>query len=114
MNQEFCAGQAFCGRIRFVDGDFSAYDRLYPVVGKDNGYIEILNVSSVCGKEWKLAMPSNMEIIHYDPPFPKRTFVKLDSFQRVSAGDIGNARLSRHGAVPDSSELEKIIKSIVQ
>lgn len=114
MAQMFCVGQAFCGRIRFVDGEFPKYDRLYLVVGVDNGYIDILNVSSVIGKEWKLAIPSNMEIINYDPPFPQRTFVKLDSLQRVSINSLGNVNFSRHGATLNLSELEKIQTSIIK
>lgn len=113
MSQTFCVGQAFWGRIRFVDGKFPAYDRLYLVVGVYDGYIEILNVSSVDGKEWKLVFPANMEIKNYDPPFPKRTFVKLDSLQKVAVDELGNVRLSRNGAILDEAELREIIKRII-
>lgn len=114
MPRTFLVGQAFYARINFRDMEAPAYDRPYLVVGVDDGYIEILNVSSVVGKEWKLAMPTNLEIINYDPPFPKRTFVKLDSLQRVPISSLGNVSFFRKGAKLDANELAKIMKSIIR
>lgn len=114
MAQTFLVGQAFYARINFLDKEAPAYDRPYLIVGVDDGYIEILNVSSVLGKEWKLAMPTNLEIMNYDPPFPKRTFVKLDSLQRVPISSLGNVSFSRKGARLDAAELAKIIQSIIR
>lgn len=65
MPQSFVAGQAFWGKIRFLDGEFPAYERPYLVVGSEDEYIEILTVSSVVGKEWKLTLPTNREISNY-------------------------------------------------
>ena len=50
MPQPFIVGQAFWGKVRFLDGGFPAYERPYLVVGTDSEYIEILTVSSVAGK----------------------------------------------------------------
>lgn len=47
----FMEGQGVLGRIRFIDGMMPAYDRTYLVVTVEAEYIEILNVSSVKGKE---------------------------------------------------------------
>ena len=54
----FVAGQGVLGRIRFVDGEVPAYDRTYLVVTAEPDYIEVLNVSSIRGKERKLAFPT--------------------------------------------------------
>src|SRR5690606_24199450 len=65
------------------------YKRPFLVIGKDNGYLDLLNVSSVYKKERKLLFPSNKLIdpdLHY-PPFPKSSFVKLDIIYRVKESD---------------------------
>ncbi len=95
MPQSFAAGQAFWGRIPFADDRVPSYERPYLIVGIDGEYIEILTVSSVAGKEWKLTFPTNREIFKYDPPFPKRTFVKLDSLQRVHISALENVRIAK-------------------
>lgn len=114
MSQTFTVGQAFLGRIRFPDGGVPQYDRPYLVVGVEGQYIEILTVSSVAGKEWKLTLPTNKEISNYDPPFPKRSFVKLDSLQRVHVSLLMNVNMSRGGQTLDGKELSEIIDSIIR
>ncbi|MDO4469829.1 MAG: hypothetical protein Q4C84_08300 [Bacillota bacterium] len=114
MPQSFVIGQAFWGKIRFLDGEFPAYERPYLVVGIKGEYIEILTVSSVAGKEWKLTLPTNREISNYDPPFPRRTFVKLDSFQRVHISDLADVRLLKGGMILDKTELSEILKMIIR
>ena len=114
MPQSFIAGQAFWGRIRFPDGEFPAYERPYLVVGADGEYIEILTVSSVVGKEWKLTLPTNKVISKYDPPFPRSTFVKLDSLQRVHISDLASVKLAKGGRMLDATELSEIIKAIIR
>ena len=47
----FIEGQGVLGKIRFVDGEFPAYDRTYLVVRAEADYIEVVNVSSIKGKE---------------------------------------------------------------
>ena len=64
----FVVGQGVLGRIRFVDGDVPAYDRTYLVVTAEPDYIEVLNVSSIRGKERKLAFPTNERLKTYKPP----------------------------------------------
>lgn len=112
MPQSFVIGQAFWGKIRFPDGAFPAYERPYLVVGVSGEYIKILTVSSVVGKEWKLAIPTNIEIINHDPPFPQRSFVKLDSLQEIHKSDLADVRLSRGGKTLNKEELLKIIEKI--
>ncbi len=112
MPRSFAAGQAFWGKIRFPDGDFPAYDRPYLIIGTDGEYIEILTVSSVEGKEWKLSIPTNREIINYYPPFPKNTFVKLDSFQKIHVKDLTGIHMAAGGKTLDEKELSEIIIAV--
>ena len=44
----FQVGQGVLGKIRFVDGEFPAYDRTYLVVTAEQDYIEVLNVAVIC------------------------------------------------------------------
>ncbi len=114
MPSTFVAGQAFWGKVRFPDGEFPQYERPYLIVGVDGEYIEIVTVSSVEGKEWKLTLPTNKEILKYDPPFPKRTFVKLDSFQKVLISDLSGVSMARGGKMLDKDELLEITRSIIR
>lgn len=114
MTQSFVAGQAFWGKIRFPDGKVPAYDRPYLIVGIDGDYVEILTVSSVAGKEWKLTLPTNKEIFNYDPPFPRRTFVKLDSLQKVHITDLSNVIIAKNGKTLNAVELSEIIEAVIR
>ncbi len=114
MPQSFTAGQAFWGKLRFPDGEIPAYERPYLIVGTEGEYIEILTVSSVVGKEWKLTLPTNREIFKYDPPFPRRTFVKLDSLQKVHISDLTGVRIAKSGKTLDAEELAEIIQAIIR
>ncbi len=71
----FIEGQGVLGRIRFLDGEFPAYDRTYLVVTAKENYIEVLNVSSIRGKERKLAFPTNERLRSYSLPFVMPSFV---------------------------------------
>lgn len=114
MSKSFVAGQAIWGKITFPDGEFPEYERPYLVVKEEGEYVELLTVSSVAGKEWKLTLPNNREISNYNPPFPKRSFVKLDSLQRVHISDLTNVRIAANGATLDEKELSEIIQAIIR
>lgn len=79
----FVVGQGILGKIRFKDGAFPAYDRTYLIVTAETNYIEVLNVSSIKGKERKLAFPTNERLRLYNPPFVMPSFVKLDSLTSI-------------------------------
>lgn len=104
----FMEGQGVLGKIRFVDGEFPAYDRTYLVITAKTDYIEVLNVSSVRGKERKLAFPTNEKLISYNPPFVMPSFVKLDSLTRVNSSDWGNLQVLNSGRTLDGTELARI------
>lgn len=104
----FVVGQGVLGRIRFVDGEVPAYDRTYLVITAEPDYIEVLNVSSIRGKERKLAFPTNERLRTYNPPFVMPSFVKLDSLTRVESADWGNLQVLNSGRTLDGNELARI------
>ena len=104
----FIVGQGVLGKIRFVDGEFPAYDRTYLVVTVESDYIEVLNVSSIRGKERKLAFPTNERLRSYNPPFVMPSFVKLDSLTKVKSSDCGNLQVLNSGRTLDATELNRI------
>ncbi|MDD6035744.1 MAG: hypothetical protein PUC30_06090 [Lachnospiraceae bacterium] len=104
----FIEGQGILGKIRFMDGEFPAYDRTYLVVTAKSEYIEVLNVSSIKGKERKLAFPTNEQLRLYNPPFVMPSFVKLDSLTRVESSDWGNLHVLNSGRTLDRTELARI------
>lgn len=104
----FIEGQGVLGKIRFLDGEFPAYDRTYLVVTAKADYIEVLNVSSIRGKERKLAFPTNERLRSYNPPFVMPSFVKLDSLTRVESSDWGNLHVLNSGRTLAGTELARI------
>lgn len=109
----FIEGQGILGRITFRDGTVPAYNRTYLIVLVDTDYIKVLNVSSVHGKEHKLAFPSNEKLKVYRPPFMKPSFVKLDSLTTVPDTEWNNLILLHGGQPLDNSELARI-KNLIQ
>ena len=104
----FIEGQGVLGCIRFKDGEMPKYRRTYLIVSVADEYIEVLNVSSVQGKEHKLAFPTNKRIRKYKPPFIKPSFVKLDSLTKVYKADWQNLSILDNGLPLDLNELEEI------
>ena len=105
---KFVEGHGILGRIRFVDGTMPSYDRTYLIISVTNDYIEVLNVSSIRGKERKLAFPSNERLRSYNPPFVMPSFVKLDSLTRVPKSDWGHLQVLNNGRTLDANELNRI------
>lgn len=110
----FIEGQGILGRVRFKDGQFPAYDRTYLVITVTTDYIEILNVSSIRGKERKLAFSTNKRLKNYNPPFRVPSFVKLDSLTRVYQSDWHNLQILHGGNVLNQAELNAIKSQVIQ
>lgn len=106
----FVEGQGILGKIKFVDGTMPQYARTYLVINVRESYVEILNVSSIKGKERKLAFPTNKRIRMYNPPFLKPSFVKLDSLVRVNKSELVDIVLLNNGRTLDGNELKQIKK----
>lgn len=106
----FEVGQGIKGKIRFKDGTIPEYERVYLVVGVGADYIDVLNLSTIRGKEWKLAFDSNRRIIKYKPPFYKPSFVKLDSLTRVRLDEDAILTILYNGEKLDEEELSAILR----
>lgn len=105
---DFTEGQGIHGKIRFADGKMPEYDRTYLVISVSNQYIEVLNVSSIRGKERKLAFSTNERLRVFSPPFLKPSFVKLDSLTRVPKADWDGIHILNNGRSLDNKELTRI------
>ncbi len=77
------AGTGFILQLPFADNGVVSYKRPYLVIGEENNFLLLLNVSSTKGKEHKLLFDSNEEIVKYKPPFIFKSFVKLDALYKV-------------------------------
>lgn len=104
----FKEGHGILGRIQFKDGVIPHYDRTYLVICVTDGFIEVLNVSSIKGKERKLAFPTNHKLRLYNPPFLMPSFVKLDSLTKVEEKNCNDLQVLNNGRTLDSKELENI------
>jgi len=104
----FLEGQGILGKIPFRDGEIPKYDRTYLIVSVAADYIEVLNVSSIQGKERKLAYSTNERLRVYCPPFLKASFVKLDSLTVVPSSEWSTLKVLNNGRQLDSMELARI------
>ncbi len=104
----FVEGHGILGRIRFKDGEIPKYDRTYLVICVTDDYIEVLNVSSIRGKERKLAFPTNERLRSFNPPFLLPSFVKLDSLTRIYKSDWDDLQILNNGRTLDINELNRI------
>lgn len=104
----FLEGQGIFGSARFVDGQMPKYDRPYLIVSVSTEHINVLNVSSIRGKERKLAFPTNERLRIFKPPFLKPSFVKLDSLVQIPKSEWNNFRLLDGGKTLDQGELKRI------
>ena len=108
----FAISQAILGRVSYINGENPDKDRVYLVVDVFSDGIEILDVSSVKGKEHKLFFTSNKEIKNYNPPFLKQSFVKLDTLRKIPIAQAGSLRLLAKGKVLDGNEMSIIQDSL--
>lgn len=105
---DFVEGQGILGKIKFVDGTMPSYPRTYLIIFTASDYIEILNISSIRGKERKLAFSTNEKLHLFNPPFLKPSFVKLDSLCRVPKSDWSHLKVLHQGETLDKNELNRI------
>ena len=110
----FKPGQGVLGRITFKDGEVPTYDRTYLIVSVGTDYIEVINVSSVRGKERKLAFKTNERLKTHWPPFKMDSFVKLDSLTRIPSSEWGGLRTLCNGQRLDGNELSRIQAKIIR
>ena len=100
---QFVEGHGVLERIRFVDGTMSKYDRAYLVIDVMPEYIEVLNISSLKGKERKLAFPTNERLQKYKPPF-----LNPSSRTKVSKRECVSLKILSMGETLDKGEFDRI------
>lgn len=108
----FTVGQGLYGRIRFRDGCMPEYDRTYLIVDVKTDTLGLLNVSSIAGKEHKLLFPSNRSLENENPPFLKKSFVKLDSLVYISIAQANGLITLHSGDTLNNVELASIISQL--
>lgn len=93
-----------------LDGMATGNKKRYMLVincDDENNIIEMINVSSVKGKEHKLLYDSNIEIKNYNP-LPVPTFAKLDTLYTIdNFSDLSNC-ISFNGTKINNSEITNI------
>ena len=110
----FTVGQCIAGQLAFKDGFSSIYWRPYLIVGIDGERkeIEILNISSIAGKEHKLRFPYNVTLLDSMPPLLKPSFAKVDSLQVISLDCAQGFDLLSGGALISQSDLDAVLKML--
>ena len=86
-------GQRIFLKLDFADGGKCNYSRPFLIINKVDGKLHLLNISSLDGKEWKLGISSNKNIINFNPPFSKKSFVKLDALYIIPDDEFVEEKL---------------------
>lgn len=82
---EILPGQGLKLKGHFANGTECDYKRPFLIIECSQNIIKALNISSLKGKEIKLAYPSNKKLDMHYPPFPSLSFVKLDEVYNFEA-----------------------------
>lgn len=107
-------GQAISAKLLFKNGTIARYYRPYLITKVyQNNDVDLIDVSSIEGKEHKLLFPTNHELSIHNPPFLKPSFVKLDSLRKIDSGVI-SYKLLHSGELLNSDDLNEIRKKLYQ
>ncbi|MBR3152944.1 MAG: hypothetical protein IKF52_05025 [Clostridia bacterium] len=93
-----------------LDGNSYGNKKRYMLVincDNENNTIEMINVSSIKGKEHKLLYDSNIEIKNYNP-LPVPTFAKLDTLYTIDNFSDLQKFMSFNGTKISNSEISNI------
>lgn len=101
-------GNGLLLRLPFPDNNKLSGKRTFLSIGEEDGYIHLLNVSSIIGKESKLLKASNEKIIKFNPPFDLPSMVKLDALYRVEVCNDLNRCILCNGHPLDADEFDRI------
>lgn len=95
-------------QLPFADNGVLSSRRTFLVIGEEDNYVLMLNVSSTRGKEHKLLFDSNEEIINYNPPFEVKSFVKFDALYKVEKCTTLSRFTLCRGQSLDSNEFSRL------
>ncbi|BDR57467.1 hypothetical protein KIMC2_20780 [Xylocopilactobacillus apis] len=91
-----------------------AYSRPYLIVKVLENGVHVLNVSSSAGKENKLIFKSNYLLSNNYPPFPKSSFVKLDSRKLILYDEFQTFNLMCKGQKLNPKDLDYILNNYLK
>jgi len=102
-------GQALFIKLPFADGGEPHYPRPFLIVEARKKSVELLNISSLKGKELKVMRSTKNRIIKdYNPPFFKPSFVKLDALYIVEKNKKLKTTHMANGTSLSEDELQVI------
>lgn len=95
-------------RLPFADNGVLSGRRTFLLIGEEDNYLLLLNVSSTKNKEHKLLLDSNEEIINYNPPFKVSSFVKFDALYKVEKCEEVDKCILSKGQSLDTNEFHRL------
>lgn len=105
-------GQGVLARLEYKNGTGRPKLRPYLIVYVDDNKIKILVVSSLAGKESKLAFKTNYRLENFKPPFKIESFVKLDSCIEVEIQQAKKFKILSSGQRLNEKDLKKILTKL--
>lgn len=103
------AGQGLLLSLDFADGGLCKAQRTFLIIEVTDKKVRLLNVSSIEGKERKLAFSSNEKINKYRPPFMKKSFCKMDAVYIIPNNPIIDSYILAEGRSMHPEELSRIL-----
>ena len=107
----FHVGQAvWTDALYYTDGTPTIKVRPYLIVKSDERHIYTLDVSTTAGKskEWTTGARVH-RLMRFDPPFPKKSFVKLDSLTCVPVSVARGWKMINRNPL-DKEEMAQILR----
>ncbi|WP_101844202.1 hypothetical protein [Halobacillus sp. Marseille-P3879] len=104
------AGHALVLSLPFANGTPCNYKRPFLVIENyNNSSLDLLNVSSIRGKERKLLFPSNERINNFNPPLDAPSFIKMDELYTIDYFEDLHKSIYKRRSPIDSSELSRLV-----
>jgi len=103
-------GHVLVLNLPFANGTPCKYKRPFLVINKYDNILELLNVSSIKGKEKKLLYPSNEKIKKYFPPLDYPSFIKKDELYIIdSFPELASSIYKRRDPI-QTTELSRLVE----
>lgn len=105
------SGHGLLLKLDFADGAPCRCKRTFLVINVDQNTnrLELLNVSSIEGKEHKLLFETNERLNNHKPPFNLPSFVKMDALYEVDYFPELEKRILHNRQPYNTQELNRIV-----
>lgn len=107
-------GQGLLLSLDFADGGLCNYKRTFLIIEVLEKEVFLLNISSLEGKERKLAFPSNERLYRYRPPFMRKSFFKMDALYIIPNSHIVANYLLADGRCMHPNELSEVVRKYTE